>query len=218
MIAPSILSADFRFLAEQLRLIEEGGADLIHVDVMDGHFVPNITIGPFIVETIDKSTDLPIDVHLMIENPQSYIDAFAQAGADWISVHAEICPNLLQTIKKIKGKGIKAGLALNPDTPIDTVKEIIAQLDFVLVMSVYPGFSGQKFIPESLEKIKQISEMIRKNEVNVKVEVDGGINDATAMDVCKAGADVLVAGHGVFRQPDIAAAIARLKGLADRKS
>lgn len=212
-IAPSILSADFSILAEQLRVVEKAGADLIHVDVMDGHFVPNITIGPFIVEAIDKSTKLPLDVHLMIEKPESFIEAFARAGADWISVHTETCQNLQEAITQIKSQGSAAGVALNPDTSIQTVEDVLSELDYVLIMSVFPGFSGQKFIPESLEKIYRVKEIIKKKNLQVKVEVDGGVNEFNAIDIVKAGADILVAGNSVFKQPDIAKALNDLKQI-----
>jgi len=211
-IAPSILSADFSKLGDEIKDVEKGGADYIHVDVMDGHFVPNITIGPLIVESIRPVTKLPLDVHLMIENPDIYIEAFAKAGADYITVHVEACRHLHRTIQLIKSFGVKAGVVLNPATPVQMIEHIIDDLDMVLLMSVNPGFGGQKFIPSVLGKIKQVKEMADQKGLTVEIEVDGGVNKETAPLCIEAGATVLVAGSAVYDQKDRQQAIAALKG------
>lgn len=211
-IAPSILSADFSRLGEDIKDVERGGADYIHVDVMDGHFVPNITIGPLIVEAIRPITDLPLDVHLMIENPDQYIEAFAKAGADYITVHVEACRHLHRTIHLIKSFGIKAGVVLNPATPVDSIKHIIEDVDMVLLMSVNPGFGGQKFINGVLPKIREVKEMARVTGTEVEIEVDGGVNPETAKLCIEAGATVLVAGSAIYGQEDRAKAIAEIRG------
>ncbi|MEH7441002.1 ribulose-phosphate 3-epimerase [Bacillus sp. JJ1122] len=210
-IAPSILSADFARLGNEIKDVEAGGADYIHVDVMDGHFVPNITIGPLIVEAIRPVTKLPLDVHLMIENPDQYIEAFAKAGADYITVHVEASRHLHRTIQLIKSTGVKAGVVINPATPVESLKHIIEDLDMVLLMSVNPGFGGQKFISSVLPKIRQVKEMADEVNPNLEIEVDGGVNEETAKLCVEAGATVLVAGSAVFNKEDRAAAIARLK-------
>lgn len=210
-IAPSILSADFARLGDEIKDVEAGGADYIHVDVMDGHFVPNITIGPLIVEAIRPVTKLPLDVHLMIENPDQYIEAFAKAGADYITVHVEACRHLHRTIQLIKSTGVKAGVVINPATPVESLKHIIEDVDMVLLMSVNPGFGGQKFISSVLTKIKQVKEMADAVNPELEIEVDGGVNEETAMLCVEAGATVLVAGSAVFNKEDRAAAIASLK-------
>lgn len=179
-IAPSILSADFSKLGEEIKDVEKGGADYIHVDVMDGHFVPNITIGPLIVEAIRPITSLPLDVHLMIENPDNYIPTFAQAGADIITVHVEACPHLHRTIQLIKSHGIKAGVVLNPHTPVSVIEHVLEDIDMVLLMTVNPGFGGQKFIHSVLPKIKQVADMVKERNLEVEIEVDGGVNAETA--------------------------------------
>lgn len=211
-IAPSILSADFAKLGEEILEVEKGGADFIHVDVMDGHFVPNITIGPLVVEAIRPITKLPLDVHLMIENPDQYIEAFAKAGADYITVHVEACRHLHRTIHYIKSLGVKAGVVLNPATPVESIQHIIADVDMVLVMSVNPGFGGQKFIPEALLKIRQVKDMAEAKKLTIEIEVDGGVNADTARLCIEAGATVLVAGSAVFNQEDRSKAIAAIKG------
>lgn len=211
-IAPSILAADFAKLGEEITSVETGGADYIHVDVMDGHFVPNITIGPLIVEAIRPVTQLPLDVHLMIENPDSYIAAFANAGADYITVHIEACPHIHRTIQYIKSFGMKAGVVLNPATPVDTIQHIIADVDMVLLMSVNPGFGGQQFIPAVLPKIKAVREMVTALDLQVEIEVDGGVNAQTAKQCIEAGADVLVAGSAIYKETDRKQAISLLRG------
>ncbi len=197
-IAPSILSADFARLGEQVAEAEKGGADYIHVDVMDGHFVPNLTIGPLIVEAIRSITSLALDVHLMIEAPERYVEDFARAGADIITVQWEACPHLHRVIQAIKGKGVKAGVALNPATPVHSLVDILPDLDLVLVMSVNPGFGGQTFIPQTIPKLRVLRRMMGEQGARCEVEVDGGINAQTAASVVAAGAEVLVAGSAVF--------------------
>jgi ribulose-phosphate 3-epimerase len=210
-IAPSILSADFAKLGEEIKDVERGGADYIHIDVMDGHFVPNITIGPLIVNAVRPITSLPLDVHLMIENPDQFIVEFAKAGADYITVHVEACKHLHRTIQLIKDQGVKAGVVLNPATPIETIKHILPDVDMVLLMTVNPGFGGQKFIASVLPKIKELSEMIATLGLSIEIEVDGGVNEETAKLCIEAGANVLVAGSAVFNQEDRAQAISKLK-------
>ncbi|WP_066252664.1 ribulose-phosphate 3-epimerase [Neobacillus drentensis] len=210
-IAPSILSADFSKLGEEIIAVEKGGADYIHVDVMDGHFVPNITIGSLIVEAIRPITKLPLDVHLMIENPDQYIEAFAKAGADYITVHVEACRHLHRTIQNIKSFGIKAGVVLNPATPVESIQHIIGDIDMVLLMSVNPGFGGQKFIPEVLPKIKKVKEMAEQKGLDIEIEIDGGVNSETAKLCVEAGANVLVAGSAIYNQEDYAEAISLIR-------
>jgi len=197
-IAPSILAANFSKLGEEIKDVEKGGADYIHVDVMDGHFVPNITLGPLIVESIRPVTTLPLDVHLMIENPDQYIPMFASAGASIISVHQEACIHLHRTIQLIKSTGAKAGVVINPATPPETIKEILSEIDLVLVMTVNPGFGGQAFIPQTLRKIEKIASWRSKYNLSFEIEVDGGVNLQTAKLCTDAGADVLVAGSAIF--------------------
>ncbi|WP_059170094.1 ribulose-phosphate 3-epimerase [Bacillus sp. FJAT-27445] len=211
-IAPSILSADFSRLGEEIKDVERGGADYIHIDVMDGHFVPNITIGPLIVEAVRPITKLPLDVHLMIENPDQYIEAFAKAGADYITVHVEACRHLHRTIHLIKSFGVKAGVVLNPATPVDSIKQIFEDVDMVLLMSVNPGFGGQKFIPGVLDKIREVKAMAEQAGVEIEIEVDGGVNRDTAKLCIEAGANVLVAGSAVYGQADREKAIAEIRG------
>lgn len=211
-IAPSILSADFSKLGEEIKDVERGGADYIHIDVMDGHFVPNITIGPLVVESIRPLTELPLDVHLMIENPDQYIEAFAKAGADYITVHVEACRHLHRTIQLIKSFGVKAGVVLNPATPVQLIEPIMEDLDMVLLMTVNPGFGGQKFISSVLPKIKRVKELAVQKGLNLEIEVDGGVNKDTAPLCIEAGATVLVAGSAVYDQEDRKLAITQLKG------
>jgi ribulose-phosphate 3-epimerase len=210
-VAPSILSADFTILSEEIRTIEVAEADMLHIDVMDGHFVPNITIGPLVVEAIRPITSIVLDVHLMIENPERYIKMFARAGADILSIHPEATNHLHRAIYMIKNYGVKASVALNPATPLSTIENVLEDLDMVLIMSVNPGFGGQEFIPSSLRKIKQLKEMIAERKLNVQIQVDGGINDLTGRQVVAAGADILVAGSYVFGHEDRTKAIAMLK-------
>ncbi|MFD2212898.1 ribulose-phosphate 3-epimerase [Metabacillus endolithicus] len=210
-IAPSILSADFAKLGEEIKDVEKGGADYIHVDVMDGHFVPNITIGPLIVEAIRPVTKLPLDVHLMIEQPDLYIKEFVRAGADIITVHVEASKHLHRTIQLIKSEGVKAGVVLNPHTPIESILHILEDIDMVLFMTVNPGFGGQSFIPQVLPKIKALADMIKEKNLSVDIEVDGGINEETAKQCVAAGANVLVAGSFIYNKPDRHAAIQSLK-------
>jgi ribulose-phosphate 3-epimerase len=202
VIAPSILSADFARLGDEIKAVEAAGADWIHVDVMDGHFVPNITIGPLIVEAVRSVTSLPIDVHLMIENPDNYIPAFAKAGASLISVHVETSVHLNRSIQLIRECGAKPGVVLNPSTPVQTLEWIIEDVDFVLVMSVNPGFGGQAFIKNSLDKIKALRQMIQDKNLNTLIQVDGGVNEKTIADINTAGVDIFVAGSAIFGSND----------------
>jgi ribulose-phosphate 3-epimerase len=211
-IAPSILSADFARLGSEIQAVEKAGADYIHIDVMDGQFVPNITIGPLIVEAVRPITKLPLDVHLMIENPDQYIEAFANAGADYITVHVEACRHLHRTIHHIKSFGIKAGVVLNPATPVESIQHIIDDIDMVLLMSVNPGFGGQKFIPETLNKIRKVKQMAEEKGLTIEIEIDGGVNSETAKQCIEAGANVLVAGSAVYNQPNYQEAIALIRG------
>jgi ribulose-phosphate 3-epimerase len=213
-IAPSILSADFSRLAEDIRAVDRAGADYIHVDVMDGHFVPNITIGPLVVEALRRVTDKPLDVHLMIENPDLYIPEFARAGADIITVHQEAVPHLHRTVQLIKSFGKKAGVSLNPATPVTTLDVILDDLDLVLVMSVNPGFGGQAFIPSALDKIRALRQRISQRGLATELEVDGGVKIDNIRAVVAAGADVLVAGSAVFNTDDYAATISALRTSA----
>lgn len=210
-IAPSILTADFFKLGDEIKSIENAGADLIHIDVMDGHFVPNITIGSLVVKAIKPNTNLPLDVHLMIENPDNYIESFAKNGADIISVHVEATDHLHRTIQLIKSYGVKAAVAINPATPLCELEYIIGDIDMVLLMSVNPGFGGQKFIPNVLPKIRQVREMIERKGLTIDIEVDGGVNEQTVKEVIEAGANVLVAGSYVFGNDNRELAISKLK-------
>lgn len=211
-IAPSILSADFATLGEDVKDVELGGADYIHVDVMDGHFVPNITIGPLVVQAIRPITKLPLDVHLMIENPDQYIPAFAKAGADIITVHVEACRHLHRTIQLIKEQGVKSGVVINPSTPVDLIKHVIEEVDMVLLMTVNPGFGGQAFISSVVPKIKEVRKLADQLNPDLEIEVDGGINPETAKICVEAGANVLVAGSYIYESPDRQEAINRIRG------
>jgi len=213
MMAPSILSADFSRLGEEIKSVENGGAEVIHVDVMDGHFVPNITIGPPVVASVRQVTDLPLDVHLMIENADRYIDDFAGAGADWITVHVEACPHLHRTVHRIKELGKKAGVVLNPATPLGTLDEILPDVDLVMLMSVNPGFGGQSFIRSSLQKIRTLRRMIEDINLEIGIEVDGGVSPATIEEVAGAGANIFVAGSAVFGREDYGAVIREMKDI-----
>ena len=201
-LAPSILSADFARLGEQVRAAAEGGGSVIHVDVMDGHFVPNLTIGPPVVKSLRKATKLPLDCHLMIENPDDFIPAFADAGVDWISVHQEACRHLDRTLHLIKSHDCLAGVVINPATPVDTLAEVLDIVDYVLVMSVNPGFGGQKFIPSTLHKMRQLAEIRGQRGLHYRIEVDDGVALDTVADVVRAGAEILVAGNAVFGNGD----------------
>jgi ribulose-phosphate 3-epimerase len=210
-IAPSILSADFSRLGDEIRAIEKGGADVIHVDVMDGHFVPNITIGPLVVQGLKKLTSLPLDVHLMIENPERYLEVFARAGSDWITIHAEVCPNLKRMIKKIRQLNVRPGIVLKPATSLKTLYPVLDHLDLVLLMSVNPGFGGQSFIPSTLKKIERLRKMIDQNCYRLEIEVDGGVKVENIKEVSKAGGDIFVVGTGIFKTKDYGETIRRLR-------
>ena len=210
-IAPSILSADFSRLGDEIKAVEDAGADWIHVDVMDGHFVPNITIGPPVVESIRKVTDLPLDVHLMIENADGYIKSFSEAGADILTVHAEACPHLNRTLQLIREHKVKAGVVLNPATPLSSLEEVLHELDMVLLMTVNPGFGGQSFIPSMLDKISNLSDIISNYEGEIELQVDGGVKPDNAGDIKESGASILVAGSAIFNSNDYAEAIDTLR-------
>ena len=210
-IAPSILSADFGRLAEEIKAVEEAGADWIHLDIMDGHFVPNLTIGPPVVKALRKVTSLPLDVHLMIENPDRYLDAFIDAGSDILTIHIEAAPHLHRTINHLRERNIKAGVALNPSTSVWTLEEIIADCDLILIMTVNPGFGGQHFIPSMIPKIRKTKEMIAKQARPVLLEVDGGISPSNIQVVSDAGGDVFVAGAAIFGSDDYSYTIRQMK-------
>ncbi len=210
-IAPSILSADFSRLGDEIRRVEDAGADLIHIDVMDGAFVPNITVGPFILEAVRRVTSLPLDVHLMIERPEQYISDFANAGADIITVHVEACTHLHRTIQVIKEKGKKAGVSVNPATPLMLAKYVLQDIDLLLIMSVNPGFGGQKFIPSMLDKIKKARQMVDKLGAKVSIEIDGGVKLENIGEVLAAGADIFVSGSGIFGTKDYKKTIEEMK-------
>jgi ribulose-phosphate 3-epimerase len=201
-LAPSILSADFAHLAKQVEAAAQGGGSVIHVDVMDGHFVPNITIGPPVVRSLRKTTGLPLDCHLMIENPDLYIPDFAAAGANWISVHQEACRHLDRTLHLIRDHGVRAGVVINPATPVEMLSEVLDIIDYVLVMSVNPGFGGQKFIPGALHKIRKLAELRERRGLSYRIEIDGGVALDTVVEVVRAGAEILVAGNAVFGKGD----------------
>ena len=210
-IAPSILAANFSKLAEEVREVEQAGAELIHIDVMDGHFVPNITMGPIVVEALRPVTSLPLDVHLMIENPDQYIESFAKAGADYITVHVETCPHLHRTIQLIRSFGVKPGVVLNPHTPIETIQHVLEDIDMVLFMTVNPGFGGQKFIHSVVPKVKQLSTIIKEKGLNIEIEIDGGINVETIVPCAEAGATIFVAGSAIYNQTDRTKALQEIK-------
>ena len=215
-IAPSILAANFACLGDEIRAVEQGGATLLHVDVMDGHFVPNLTIGVPVVRSLRKATRLTLDVHLMIENPDRYVEAFAEAGADMISVHQEATPHLDRVLGMIREMGREVGVVINPATPVSTLSEVLDKVDYVLVMSVNPGFGGQKFISETVGKIRQLKELRARYNDGFRIEVDGGIGPENVSEVVRAGAELLVAGTSIFHTPDPAEAVRRLKHLASK--
>ncbi|MBS0013712.1 MAG: ribulose-phosphate 3-epimerase [Desulfobacterales bacterium] len=214
IIAPSILSADFSRLGQEIMAVEQAGADWIHVDVMDGHFVPNITLGPMVVEAARKATALPLDVHLMIDNPDEFIGEFAHAGADLISVHAETCPHLHRTVELIESSGCRPGVVLNPATPLSCLDWILDRLHFVLLMSVNPGFGGQSFIDASLDKILALRQTIVRHGLSTLIQVDGGVNAQTIGKIAAAGTDVFVAGSAIFKSPDYSQTISGMKAAA----
>ena len=214
-IAPSILSADFAALGRDIAAVERGGADLIHIDVMDGHFVPNITIGPPVVRAIKRIATRPLDVHLMIDDPDRYIRDFAEAGASMISVHVEVLPHLHRTIGYIKSLGVKAGAVINPSTPVSSLEDVARDLDFVLVMSVNPGFGGQSFIPHSLDKVRRLKALLSATGSSAHIEIDGGVDGSNIHDIVTAGATILVAGNAIFASADAEAATRTLRAAAN---
>jgi len=202
-ISPSLLSADFVNLERDIKMLEEGGAHLLHVDVMDGHFVPNITIGPPVVAAINKVASIPLDVHLMIENPGDYVDDFIKAGADYLTVHVEAAPHLHRVLQQIQAQGVKAGVSLNPHTPVSSIENVLDVLDMVLIMSVNPGFGGQSFIPQALNKVKQVKQMLKEHgKEHIEIEIDGGVKLDNIKDIADAGVDVFVSGSGIFKAED----------------
>jgi ribulose-phosphate 3-epimerase len=210
ILAPSILSADFGRLAEEVQAVERGGAGLVHVDVMDGHFVPNMTIGPVVVKAVKRATKLPLDVHLMIESADRWVDAFADAGADWITVHVEAMPHLQRTIAHLRKRDVRAGVAINPATPLSAIGEILPELDYVLVMSVNPGFGGQAFLPRCVDKVRRLRGEILERGLATKIEIDGGVDHGNIRMLADAGVDIAVAGNAVYGSGDPARAVQRL--------
>jgi len=210
ILVPSILAADFGRLAEEVASAERGGAGAIHADVMDGHFVPNLTLGPAIVKAVRRATSLPIDVHLMIEEPDRFVDPFIDAGASWISIHVETTPHLQRTISHLRGRGVRPGVVLNPSTPLSSLEEILDEVDYVLLMSVNPGFGGQAFLPASLGKVRRLRRIVQERGLRVQIEVDGGVDSSNARALVDAGAELLVAGSAVFGEGDPEASSRRL--------
>lgn len=215
-IAPSILAANFSKLAEEVKEVEQAGAQLIHIDVMDGHFVPNITMGPIVVEALRPVTKLPLDVHLMIENPDNFIESFAKAGADYITVHVEACPHLHRTIQLIRSFGVKPGVVLNPHTPIESIQHVLEDIDMVLFMTVNPGFGGQKFIHSVIPKIQKLSTIIKEKGLNIEIEIDGGINADTIIPCAQAGATIFVAGSAIYSKEDRSKALQDIQEAGER--
>jgi len=205
------LSADFSRLADEVRAVEKAGADVIHVDVMDGHFVPNITIGPLVVQGLKKLTSLPLDVHLMIENPERYVEVFAQAGSDWITIHAEVCPNLKRVIRKVRESKARPGIVLKPATPLKTLFPVLDEIDLVLIMSVNPGFGGQSFIPATLKKIERLRKIVDQDHYPLEIEVDGGVKVENIREVSAAGGDIFVVGTGIFKTENYDETIRKLR-------
>ncbi len=216
LIAPSILSADFTKIGEAVRGAEAAGADLIHIDIMDGHFVPNLTLGPQLVATLRKQTSLPLDVHLMVDNPRSFVPLFHEAGADWISIHVEATDHLHKDITLIKDLGRKAGIALNPGTAVHTIEEILGELDYILLMSVNPGWGGQTFIPSCRGKIRKLKSWLREEKLEIPIEVDGGIHLDNMEDLIREGMDIVVSGSAIFEAADPGAIIKQMKDIAGR--
>lgn len=211
LIAPSILSADFTQLGEEIRAVEAAGADIIHFDVMDGHFVPNLTVGPMILKSVRRLTQLPIDAHLMVSNPDEVMEDYIEAGANYLSVHVEVCPHLHRSLQQIKALGAKAGVALNPHTPISTLGCALESLDFVLVMTVNPGFGGQTFIPEAFAKVAELDKLRQSQKLNFQIEVDGGVKAENIAEISQAGTDIFVAGSAIFGAKDYRATISQMK-------
>jgi ribulose-phosphate 3-epimerase len=216
ILAPSILAADFTNLKQQIKLVEEGGADWIHCDIMDGHFVPNITFGPLVVEAAKRSTNLPVDVHLMIENPDNFLEDFIKAGADYLSVHLEVVEDLKRTIRRIKELGAKAGVVINPTTPVSSIKAIANQIDLFLIMTVNAGFGGQEFIPNSLQRINEAVDLRKESGADFLIEIDGGVNVETAQQAFQAGAEVFVAGTSIFNADNITEAVREIKTVISK--
>jgi len=216
-IAPSILSSDFSRLKDEIQAVEGAGADWLHIDVMDGHFVPNITIGPVVVEWVRKVTDLPLDVHLMITDPDKYAPEFIKAGADWISIHPETCKNPKASFKKIRELGAKASIAVNPDVPLERVEPYFPEIDMVLMMTVFPGFAGQAFIEDVLTKIEKVRRVVEQRKLSILIEADGGIKADNIGRVVQAGAEVIVSGSGIFKTPDYADTIRRMRNAVGKK-
>jgi ribulose-phosphate 3-epimerase len=210
-LAPSILSADFTRIAEAVEIIEKGGADFVHLDIMDGHFVPNLTFGPQLVAALKEKTSVPLDVHLMVENPRQFVPHFQEAGADWITIHLEATAHLHKDITQIKDLGCKAGIALNPATPIHLLNDIVRELDYILIMTVNPGWGAQKFVESTRAKISNLKNWIKGQQLDTLVEVDGGIKLDNALDIVQAGADILVVGSGIFKQPDPLEMVKKIK-------